>query len=563
MRALVVVLGLLIAARTATAETPSGRAADLVIRHAAIWTGDASRPEAEALAVIGERLVAVGSEAEIAPWIGAATRVLDLGGQRVLPGFNDAHTHFLSGGFELLGLDLRHTASPAEFARRIGEAAARLPAGSWLHRGSWDHEVWPGAPLPRRDWIDDATREVPVFLDRLDGHMGLANSRALALAGITRETPDPPGGEIVRDAATGEPTGILRDAAMTLVASKIPTASDAEQDAALRAALAHAARAGVTSVQDVTQWSDLPAFERARARGELGVRLYLRTPLADWERQRDLVARAGRGDDRLRFGGFKAYMDGSLGSTTAYFFEPYADAPGSVGLLADDWFPEGILERRIAAADRAGFQVSIHAIGERANAMLLDLFAAVAAANGPRDRRFRIEHAQHLRPAEIARFAALGVVASMQPIHLVDDGRWAAKRLGPERVRGSYALRSLLDAGARVAFGTDWPVAPLEPLAGIAAAVARPTLDGRNPGGWIPEQKIGVREALAAYTAGSAWAEHAEADKGTLTAGKLADFVALSADPLAVPPERLGEIRVLLTVVGGRTVHDALPAAKR
>ncbi len=563
MRTLVVVVGLLLAARAGRGEAPSRPAADLVVRHAAIWTGDAARPEAEALAVVGERLVAVGSEADVAPWLGPATRVLDLGGRRVVPGFNDAHTHFLSGGFELLGLDLRHTASPEEFAQRIGAAAAKVPAGSWLHRGSWDHEVWPGAPLPRRDWIDAATREVPVFLDRLDGHMGLANSRALALAGITKETPDPPGGEIVRDPTTGEPTGVLRDAAMTLVTAKIPPASDAEQDAALRAALDHAARLGITSVQDVTQWADLPAFERARARGELTVRLYLRTPLADWERQRDLVARSGHGDDRLRFGGFKAHMDGSLGSTTAYFFEPYADAPGSVGLLADDWFPQGILEQRIAAADRAGFQVSIHAIGERANAMLLDLFAAVAAANGARDRRFRIEHAQHLRPAEIPRFAPLGVVASMQPIHLTDDGRWAGKRLGPERVRGSYALRSLLDAGARVAFGTDWPVAPLDPLAGIAAAVARPTLDGLNPGGWIPEQKIAVREALVAYTAASAYAEFAEADKGTLAPGRLADFVALTADPLAVPPERLGEIRVLLTVVGGRAVHDALPAAKR
>lgn len=563
MRTFVVIVGLLLATRAAAGAEAPPRAADLVVRNAAIWTGETAMPEAEALAVVGERLVAVGTAAQVTPWIGPATKVLDLGGRRVVPGFIDAHTHFVSGGFALLGLDLRHTASPAEFARRIGEAAAQVPPGRWLHLGSWDHEVWPGSPLPRRDWIDAATADVPVFLDRLDGHMGLANSRALALAGITKETPDPPGGAIDRDPANGEPTGILRDAAMNLVYSKIPPFTDGEYDAALAAALAEAARVGVTSVQDITQWEEVSAFERARDRGELTVRVYMRTPLASWERQRDLVRAGGRGDDRLRFGGFKAYMDGSLGSTTALFFEPYADAPGSSGLLADDWFPEGILQKRIAAADREGFQVSIHAIGERANAMLLDLFGQVAAANPVRERRFRIEHAQHLRPQELGRFAQLGVIASMQPVHLADDGRWAEHRLGPERVAGSYAFRALALNGARLAFGTDWPVAPLDPMAGIAAAVGRRTLDGRNPDGWIPGQKIPAAAALAAYTAGSAWAEFAEADKGTLAAGKLADFVALSADPLAAPVEALAGIRAELTVVGGRVVRDATAGAKR
>lgn len=563
MRTFVALVGLLLAAPAAAGAEAPPRAADLVVRNAAIWTGEKAMPEAEALAVVGERLVAVGSASEVTPWIGPATKVLDLGGRRVVPGFIDAHTHFVSGGFALLGLDLRHTASPAEFARRIGEAAAQLRPGRWLHLGAWDHEVWSGSPLPRRDWIDAATAEVPVFLDRLDGHMGLANSRALALAGITKATPDPPGGAIDRDPATGEPTGILRDAAMNLVYSKIPPFTDGEYDAALAAALAEAARVGVTSVQDITQWEEVAAFERARDRGALTVRVYMRTPLASWERQRDLVRAGGRGDDRLRFGGFKAYMDGSLGSTTALFFEPYADAPGSSGLLADDWFPEGILQKRIAAADREGFQVSVHAIGERANAMLLDLFGQVAAANPVRDRRFRIEHAQHLRPQELRRFAQLGVIASMQPVHLADDGRWAEHRLGPERVNGSYAFRSLALNGARLAFGTDWPVAPLDPLQGIAAAAGRRTLDGRNPDGWIPAQKIPAAAALAAYTAGSAYAEFAEADKGTLAAGKLADFVALSGDPLAAPVEALAGIRAELTVVGGRVVRDTTAGAKR
>ena len=563
MRAMATVLGLLLATGAAARAASPPRPADLVVRNASIWTGEKAKPEAEALAVADGRLVVVGTAAEVAAWIGPATKVLDLGGRRVVPGFNDAHTHFVSGGFSLLGLDLRRTASPEEFARKIGEAAAKLPAGRWLHLGSWDHEVWEGAPLPRREWIDPVTKDVPVFLERLDGHMALANSRALALAGITKETPDPPGGEIVRDPATGEPTGALRDAAMNLVYAKIPPFSDAEYDEAVRAALREAARVGVTSVQDITQWEEIAALERARRRGELTVRIYMRTPLATWEKQRDRVKSAGAGDERLRFGGFKAYLDGSLGSTTALFFEPYADAPGSSGLLADDWFPEGILEQRVAAADRAGFQVSIHAIGERANALALDLFAEVAAANGERDRRFRIEHAQHLRPQEVKRFSELGAIASMQPVHLADDGRWAEKRLGAERAKGSYVFRSLADAGARLAFGTDWPVAPLDPFFGIAAAVGRRTLDGRNPDGWIPEQKLPLETALAAYTAGSAYAEFAEADKGTLAPGKLADFVGLSADPFSAPLDALPAIHAELTVVGGRVVYDDTGAAKR
>ena len=563
-----------IAATAAVAAEPP---ADMVVRNARIWTGADPAPESApaaaeptALAVRGERLIAVGTEAEITPLVGPSTRIVDAGGKRLLPGFIDSHTHFFSGGESLLGADLRLAASREEFVARFAAYAGKLPAGRWITNVIWDHERWPGAPLPTREWIDAAAGDHPVFIPRLDGHMALANSRALAAAGITRDTKDPEGGTIVRDPATGEPTGVLKeDSAMDLVFRIIPQPSPAELAEALDAAMTEAARLGVTSVVDFGNWPEWPLFaewavyQQARAAGKLTVRVSFRTPISLWEKQRDLITsdpKVGRGDEWLSLGGFKGYADGSLGSSTAIFFEPYADAPETSGLFASDMFPEGELERRITAADAAGFQTSIHAIGERGNAVILDIYERVAKTNGPRDRRLRIEHAQHLRQSEVDRFARLGVVASMQPLHAADDGRWADKRLG-ERSRDSYLFRSLLDAGARLAFGTDWPIAPLDPMAGIAAAVTRRTLDGKNPGGWHPEQKISVAEALAAYTSGSAWAAFAENDKGTLAPGKLADFVLMSSDPLTIAPEKLETVHPVLTVVGGRIVFD-LPAPR-
>jgi hypothetical protein len=549
--ALVTIVG---AAPTVAQSTASP--ADLVLTGARIWTGNPAQPEATALAVTGERIVAVGSDAEIRALAGPSTATIDGNGRRVVAGFIDDHTHFTSGGFDLLGADLRMASSKEEFVRQFGEYAARVPAERWITEATWDHERWPGSPLPRSEWIDAVSGDHPVLVSRLDGHMALANSKALALAKVTKETPDPPGGMIVRDPATGEPTGVLKDAAMSLVYAVIPPASEAEIEDALRAAMKHAASVGVTSVQDMTMWDQVPVMKKLRAAGELTTRIYMRTPIAVWEKQRDLIASTGGGDAWLRFGGFKGYADGSLGSSTALFFEPYSDAPETSGLFADDWFPEGSLERRVAGADAAKLQVCVHAIGERANAEILDLFARVAKANGPRDRRFRVEHAQHLRKSEIARFGAEGVFASMQPVHLPDDGRWAEKRLGHERSKDSYVFRSLLDSGARLGFGTDWPVAPLLPLYGIAAAVTRQTLDGKNPGGWHPEEKISVAEAVAAYTATNAWGEFAESDKGVLAPGRLADFAILSADIFAIAPEKIAEVVVDRTVVGGKTVHQ-------
>jgi predicted amidohydrolase YtcJ len=476
--------------------------------------------------------------------------------------------HFLEGGFQLANVDLRDAATPEEFAERIHRFIDKHPSTvdgrssgatqGWVIGGDWDHERWPGAPLPTRALIDGFTRDVPVFVDRLDGHMALANSKALALAGITRETQDPPGGRIVRD-ARGEPTGVLKDAAKALVSRLIPDPSFDEKLAAARAASQNAARFGVTSVQDMSAGSDVGVYQELLRRGELQTRIYAFTSLTEWERIARTGVHAPFGDDWIRIGGLKGFSDGSLGSTTALFFDPYVDAPNERGLPNAQMIPESAMQARIDGADAAGLQVAVHAIGDRANATVLSMFEEAEAQNRARDRRFRIEHAQHLRPDDIPRFFSAHVIASMQPYHAIDDGRWAEKRIGPERVKTAYAFRSLLDAGAVLAFGTDWTVAPIDPLLGIQGAVTRQTLDGKNPGGWVPEQKITLEEALRAYTQGSAFAEFQENEKGTLAPGKLADFVILSRDIFALPPAEISSARVETTVVGGRIVYAAQP----
>ena len=530
-------------------------AADLALINGRIWTGNKSRPWVEAIASRGERVVAAGSTDDIRKLIDTKTRVIELGGKLALPGFIDDHTHFIESGFHLLSVDLRDAATPQEFARRIKDHAAKLPPGRWIGGGDWDHERWPGGPLPTRALIDAYTANNPVFVTRLDGHMGLANSVALRMAGITKDTKDPAGGTIVRDPATGEPTGILKDGAQDLIYRAIPEQTEAERDEALKASLAEAARVGVTSIQDITPWNDYEAYKRARNAGRLTVRVYARTPMSQWKRQADAVARHGAGDDWLKLGGLKAFMDGSLGSTTALFFEPFTDAPSTSGLMVDDNIPEGKLKQSIKDADKAGLQCSVHAIGDKANNILLDYFEQVEKENGPRDRRFRIEHAQHLLPADISRFAKLGVIASMQPYHAIDDGRWAEKRIGPVRVKTTYAFRSLLDAGATLVFGSDWFVAPLSPVLGIHAAVTRQTIDGRNPNGWMPEQKVSVEEAVRAYTTSCAYAEFGEKNKGSLEVGKLADVVVLSQDIFQINPDEIQKTSVIYTIVGGRVVY--------
>ena len=533
---------------TTTSYTPIPT---LAIVNARVWTGDPRRPWADAVLATGERIVAVGSTAEIRKLSRPATRVIDAAGGMVTPGFIDSHIHFMEGGFGLTSVTLRDAKTRDEFIRRIKAHAASMPAGAWMLEGNWDHQNW-GGELPRRDWIDSVTPNTPVLIQRLDGHMSLANSAALRAAGVTRETKDVAGGEIVRDAG-GEPTGIFKDNAAELVGRAVPDPLPAQEDAALDAAMNHVAEQGVTSVHNMGSWPNLAAFERAHRAGRLRTRIYAAVPLATWERLRDTVAARGRGDRWLRIGALKGFVDGSLGSHTAAMLEPFSDAPADRGLFVTT---EEQLYAWSKGADGAGLHVIIHAIGDRANRALLDIYERVQREHGPRDRRFRIEHAQHLDPRDIPRFAALGVIASMQPYHAIDDGRWAEKVIGAERAKGTYAFRSLLSARARLAFGSDWFVAPPTPLEGIYAAVTRRTLDDAHPGGWVPEQKISVEEALQAYTTGSAYAEYQDAEKGMLAKGMLADLVLIDRDLTRVPAESIRDARIRLTVVGGRIVHE-------
>ena len=524
---------------------------DVVLLNGVVWTGVAGAPLAEAVAVRDGAIRAVGTTAQIERYRNDDTQVIDLGGRLLIPSFGDAHTHFVAGGFQLASVNLRHAATPEAFTRTLRDYAATRPQGSWIEGGDWDHELWDGAPLPDRTWIDSVTAEHYVFVSRLDGHMGLANTRALELAGIDRNTPDPPGGTIVRD-ARGRPTGVLKDAAMDLVWAVVPDPGEGARDEALMRAQQHALSLGVTTVHDMGTWEGLEAYVRAHRDGRLRMRVYAVVPIATWQRLSAYVGRNGRGDAVLQWGGLKGFVDGSLGSTTAWFYEPYLDAPGTVGLMVTD---TSALRASILGADAAGLHVMVHAIGDRANDWLLDVYAEAESRNGPRDRRFRIEHAQHLTREGIGRFGPMGVIPSMQPYHAADDGRWAEKRIGDQRIRTTYAFRDLLDQGARPAFGSDWTVAPLDPLLGIRAAVTRQTLDGANPNGWVPEQRITVEEALVAYTSGVAYAGFAEGRVGRIAEGMLADMVVLSDNILSGDPAALERARVDLTIVNGAVVY--------
>ncbi len=576
---LIFVLGILMSLSTvvggnSSQRPPDGptRGADLVLMHGNIWTGEpASAPRtkpvpakiAHALAIANGRFLAVGTDAEIQSYIGANTRVIDLKGRLAVPGMIDSHTHFIVGGFQLLSIDLKDARSEEEFIRLINEKANSLAPGRWILGGNWDEQAWASAHLPTRQMIDAVTRDHPAYLSRYDGHAGLANSLAIKLAGVTRDTPDPVGGVIVRD-ATGEPTGVFKDAAQSLIANTIPPPSEAQTIEALHAALAEAARVGLTSVHSITidanSWNgsftgEIQLLRRAELEGWLTCRVYEIVPIVRWEKLRDAGISRNMGDDFIKLGGVKGFADGSLGSGTAWMFDPFSDDPTNRGLPLPLMNPPAQMEALARGADQAQIQICIHAIGDRAIAEVLDIYEKIGADNAA-GHRFRIEHAQHMRPQDFARFGKLGIVASMQPYHAIDDGRWAEKRLGPERVKWSYAWRSMLDAGAPLAFGSDWPVAPLSPILGIYAAVTRATLDGKHPEGWYPEQRITVEEALRAYTQGSAYAAFQEKEKGSIAPGKLGDVVVLADDLFVIPTAKIKDAHVDLTIVGGKIVYS-------
>jgi predicted amidohydrolase YtcJ len=542
-----------------TAQQPNRVVADTVVINAKIWTVNKAQPEAEALAVWKERIIAVGRADDIRPLIGPDTRVIDAKQRRVVPGFHDSHVHLLQSGLQLSRVYLKDAKDEAEFGKRLQEFDKKIPPGRWMQGGLWDHDRTFKGELPTAAVLDKYVPDRPVFLRRYDGHMGLANTKALKLAGITADTKDPTGGVIYRKEGTKEPTGLLRDKAMGLVSQLIPPPEEGEVLDGLQAALGEARKVGVTSVQDMdgsdtgTRKILLSVLQNLAKAGKLTLRVRLYFPLGAYSSLAQIGVLLGFGDLWVSIGSLKDFIDGSLGSSTAKMFDPYLNEPGSTGLYVT---PPGKLRDNILAADKAGLGVAVHAIGDKGNADLLDIYEEVAKKNGPRDRRFRIEHAQHLRPQDYKRFADLGVIASMQPYHIIDDGRWAEGRIGAKRCESSYALRSLLDVGAKLAFGSDWSVAPLDPLLGIDAAVNRRTLDGKNPKGWFPQQKITVKEAIEGYTLGSAFAAFQEKHLGTLEVGKLADVVVLSRDILAdAERDRIDQTQVVLTMVGGRVVY--------
>jgi len=514
-----------------------------------IWTGNPSMEWAEGMAIVGDSIVAVGNRSDVEKWIGKKTqKITTEDGNLIVPGFIDCHVHFVEGGFALSSVQLRDARTPEEFIRRIKEYAQTVQKGTWITSGDWDHENW-GGKLPTREWIDSVTVDYPVWINRLDGHMSLANSAALKLAGITNSVRNIDGGTIVRD-TKGNVTGILKDNAMTLIDRVVPTRTAEQEDRALDAAMTYVAARGVTSVHNMSGFHD--AFERANDLHTLRTRIYAGMLLGDWKVLAETIKQKGKGDKWLRRGNLKEFVDGSLGSHTAAFFRPFEDTPRDSGFFV---IQPNELKQRIKSADSAGLQVMVHAIGDKAIHTLLEIYDQVAKENGNRDRRFRIEHAQHIDPRDIKRFAEQNIIPSMQPYHTIDDGRWAEKVIGHERSRTTYAFKSLLDAKAYLVFGSDWFVAPPTPLEGIYAAATRRTLDDKNPDGWFPEQKITVIEALRAYTASAAYASFEEDIKGSLEKGKLADFVILDKDITTIPPVDIRNVGVLMTAVGGKVVY--------
>jgi predicted amidohydrolase YtcJ len=529
--------------------------ADIVFLDGIVWTVNPSQPEAEALAIKGNKIFKVGSSSEMESITGDSTEVINLEGAFVLPGFIDSHTHFLDGGFSLSNVQLRDAKKPGDFVARIGDKAQELGEGAWILNGNWDHQQFDPPELPKKEWIDLVTPNNPVCVNRLDGHMVFVNSAALEISGITKDTPAPEGGEIFRDPQTGEPTGILRYAAMELVTAHIPEPTLEEKMGAVEAALRHANSFGVTSIHDMSYSSHFEVYRELLERKMLTARLYVYIPISAIDLLAGPEKKKFPRSDFLKIAGLKGFVDGALGSSTALFFDPYTDDPSKRGLLVPDMFPEGIMEKRLMEADRAGLQVAIHAIGDEANHIILDLFENVAAKNEKRDRRWRIEHAQHLIPGDFERFGKLRVIASVQPYHAIDDGRWAEKKIGKERCRHTYAFRSLFESGTVLAFGSDWTVAPINPLTGIYAAVTRRTLDGKNPDGWFPEQKIVLEEAIKGYTLNAAFAEFSEHLKGSLEEGKLADVVILDQNLFDISPEKILETKILMTVLDGEIVY--------
>jgi predicted amidohydrolase YtcJ len=527
---------------------------EIALINAKVWTGGKGGMT-DAVGIAGNRIAALGSQSVRAA-TGTATRVIDCGGAFVMPSFIDCHTHFLLGSQDLVRPVFIEVKTKEEFIDRIGAAVRKVPPGQWLTGGPWDEQRW-GGELPRKEWVDPVSGDVPIAIPRTDLHSLFLNSAALRIVGIDRNTPDIAGGVIERD-AKGEPTGVLKDNARLRVLEMLPTLTDAQADTLVRQGMDYALSKGVTQIHNTEiDWSVQNSARRLRTKGSLGIRVNSFVPLANWQDMAALVKAEGKGDDWLRWGSMKCVSDGSLGARTARFHNPYLDAPEQRGVWTtrvDD------MREWIPAADAAGLNITTHAIGDEANDVVLDIFADAARKNGRRDRRFRIEHAQHLSPGAWRRMAKQKVIASVQPFHAIDDGRWAHLRIGEERLNRTYAFRSLLDAGVTTCFGSDWPVAPLNPMTGIDAAVLRQTTDGANPNGWHPEQRISIAQTLKAYTQTAAFAGFQESRLGRIALGYLADLVVLDQNLLTVAPDKYLKTNVLRTFVDGQERYTAASA---
>ncbi len=507
-------------------------------------------PNAEALAVHKDIITAVGTNTDILKLRNKNTKVVDVSGHMIVPGFIDSHVHFLTGGYNLSSVQLKDAKTPEEFIYRISKYAKIIEAGDWILEGSWDHENW-GGQLPDKQWIDEFTENNPVFIRRSDIHTGLANTAALNYAGINKYNPDVPGGTIVKN-KHGELTGILKDNAMNLIFDKMPAYTKYQTNKALESATNYFASKGICTVHNMGSLEDIEVFEKALKSNKLKTRIYAVTPLPQYKEMLKKIEAFDK-NDWLKIGCVKLFSDGSLGSHTAAFYEPYNDSPDNYGLFIDT---EDNFLKAVIVADKSGLQIVIHAIGDKANNMVLNIYENTIQENGWRDRRFRIEHVQHLKEKDIPRLSKSEIIASMQPNQLPDDARWAEKTIGNDRAQNTFAFRSLLDKKTRLAFGSDWPVVSADPILGIHAAVNRISIDGKYPNGWIPEQKISVDEALKAFTIDAAYASFDEHNRGSLEQGKLADFVILNRDLTQIPEREINLVKVVKTYLGGELVYD-------
>jgi len=530
----------------------------LILQNGKVITIDTALQQAEAVAVLGNKIVYVGTNKEVEQWVGPKTEVVDLLGKLLLPGFNDAHCHLLNGGFQLIRVNLLGVKTLKEIQEKVGEAVSHAPKGAWVQGRGWDQTLFNNGEWPTKEMLDAAAPNTPVYLRRVDGHSSWVNSAALKQAKITKETPDPAGGEIVRD-KSGNPTGILKENATELVTRVIPKPSPAELRQAIEKGLEEARGFGVTSLQEESEGTypgAISVYKELLNEGRLTARISTWIPL-DSARYPEQLAKLREffpaDASILKLGLLKGYVDGSMGSRTALLFQPYSDDSTTNGIAQ---YTQKELGRLVFTADSMGFQIDMHAIGDSGNFVALLAYSQAILQNQPRERRHRIEHVQLVRPADIPAFKELGIIASMQPTHCTSDMRWAEARAGKERCKGAYAWRSFLNAGVSLAFGTDWVVEPLNPMGGLYAAVTRQDLEtGQPEGGWFPEQRLTMEEAVRAYTLGSAYADFREKELGSITVGKLADLVVLDKDIFSIPPREVLTTSVVMTVMDGKVVY--------